>query len=65
MRISDVFTMGGGYGGYGHDDDWHSENPCYRGSFCRRDRDSVRKYCDPRSRRRGLAEILGGILDIL
>jgi hypothetical protein len=61
MRVSDVFTMGAGYGGHGYDgnDHWSSENPCYRDGFCHRESDSVDKYCDPRSRRKGLAHIIG------
>jgi hypothetical protein len=64
MRVSDVFTMGAGYGsdGSGNGDEYFSENPCYQGRGCVRDVDPVEKYCDPRSRRRGLAHILGGLL---
>jgi hypothetical protein len=61
MRISDVFTMGAGSGGngYGGNDHWHSDNPCYRDGFCTREYDPERAYCDPRSRLRGLAHIIG------
>jgi hypothetical protein len=72
MRIADVFTMGGGGrgydGGYGHNgfnNGYDSENPCYWGRGCVRNYDTVDKYCDPRSRRHGLAHILGGLLGIL
>lgn len=67
MRISDVFTMGGGGRGYDGNDGsyYYSENPCYQGRGCVRDTDTVDKYCDPRSRRHGLAHILGGLLGIL
>ena len=68
MRISDVFAMGGGghgYDGHGFNNGYDSENPCYRGGGCVRDYDTVDKYCDPRSRRHGLAHILGGLLGIL
>jgi hypothetical protein len=61
MRVSDVFTMGGGYDGhgYGGNDNWHSENPCYQGDFCVRNYDPERAYCDPRSRLHGIAHIIG------
>ena len=68
MRISDVFAMGGGGHGYddhGFNNGYDSENPCYRGRGCVRDYDTVDKYCDHRSRRHGLAHILGGLLGIL
>jgi hypothetical protein len=67
MRVSDVFTMGAGFGsgGSGNGDDYFSENPCYQGRGCVRDWDTCDKYCDPRSRRHGLAHILGGLLGIL
>lgn len=58
MRISDVFTMGAGYGsgGYGNGSEYFSENPCYQGSGCVRDKDF---YHDPRLHQRGLAAIIG------
>ncbi len=61
MRVSDVFTMGAGYG---HGDNGYDylakENPCYRGGgICNRESDPERAYCDPRSRLHGLAAIIG------
>jgi hypothetical protein len=60
MRVSDVFTMGAGYG-HGGDGytDWGKENPCYRNGICHRQSDPEYKYCDPRSRLHGLAAIIG------
>ena len=67
MRISDVFTMGAGYGsggygnsGYGNGSEYFSDNPCYQGSGCIRD---VDHYHDARLHRRGLAEIIGSRKD--
>jgi hypothetical protein len=58
MRISDVFTMGAGYenGGRGNGDEYFSENPCYQGSGCVRDKDF---YTDSRLQQRGLRAIIG------
>jgi hypothetical protein len=61
MRISDVFTMGGGYGDddvYYNDYQGHSDNPCYSGDhFCKRPYGPF--YYGPRGDRKGLAQILG------
>jgi hypothetical protein len=59
MRISDVFAMGAGNGfgnGSGSGDEYFSENPCYQGSGCVRDKDF---YSDPRLHERGLRAIIG------
>jgi hypothetical protein len=61
MRISDVFTMGAGYGsGYGKGNEYFSENPCYQGSGCVRDKDF---YHDPRLHQHGLRAIIGSRKD--
>ena len=66
MRISDVFTLGGGYGGHdgayynNNSNSYGSENPCYGNSShgaCER---PVGPFnYGPRGDRKGLAHILG------
>lgn len=65
MRISDVFTLGGGYGnddGYYSQYDYSSDNPCYSGyHYCERPTGPF--YYGTRGDRKGLAHILGSSRD--